>query len=101
MSINRHEVTWYEVNVDVYESDRPKSFEAYCDGDMDSDNLTGDIVIKLPELPPGARVSVKYPCCPECGDVRADNLCSREVVGHATECECGFDWVNWENDHFS
>lgn len=106
MSIDRQEVMRSEVKVDIYEDDRPKFFEAYCEGDMDSDTHREDIVINLAELPPGAKVSVEYPCCPDCGQARFDKFehlpgGRMKVIGHETTCDCGFDWVNWEDEQFS
>jgi hypothetical protein len=46
-----------EVVADCYGGDSceqvTKTFETYCEGDMDSDTHTEDIVIKLSDLPPG------------------------------------------------
>lgn len=100
------EVMRSEVKVDIYTDERPKTFESYCDGDMGSSTHSEDIVIKLVELPPGAKVSVEFPCCPDCGQVRFDVFESRSdgivgVVGHENVCDCGFNWLDWEDERFT
>ena len=99
-----------EVVADCYGGDScdqvTKTFETYCEGDMDSDTHTEDIVIKLSDLPPGAIIKAEYPCCPECGDPRSDECETNEhgtmsIVGHGTVCECGFDWQEWVLSRYS
>lgn len=100
------EVMQSRVKVDIYAKARRKTFESYYEGDMGSDTHSEDIVIKLAELPPSAKVSVKYPCCPDCGEVRADTFeipsdGFMRVVGHENVCSCGFNWLDWEDEQFS
>ncbi len=95
-----------EVKADCYSGpgcDQVRNqFEMYCDGDMDSDTGTTDIVIKCAELPPGAVVTIDYPVCPTCGIAREDKLDGQnKIVGHAPKCDCGFDWDKWVLDTYS
>ena len=80
-------------------------FETYCEGDMDSDTHSEDIILKVSELPAGTIIKVEYPSCPECLQVRADliewNNGSGRVVGHASKCDCGFDWDDWVLNTYS
>lgn len=99
-----------EVKADCYSGENcdevRKYFEMYCSGDMDSDRSTDDITIALKDLPPGAKVTVEYPCCPDCGQERFDNLVfagggCMEIRGHESECDCGFDWEQWVLERYS
>jgi len=99
-----HQVMRAEVKADCYSGKNlnqvKKQFEIYCDGDMDSDTTTEDIVIKLSDLPPGAKISVEYPCCPNCSLPREDKFKqlaggSLKIVGHKAKCQCGFNWNEW------
>jgi hypothetical protein len=105
-----HQVMHAEVKADCYSSKNfdqiKKHFEIYCDGDMDSDTSTDDIVIKLSDLPPGARISVTYPCCPECSLPREDKFKqigggALKIVGHKPKCQCGFNWTEWVLNKYS
>lgn len=99
-----------EVKVDCYAGDtcdqQRKYFNIYCAGDMqDDDSSEKKLTIKLSELPPGARVLVQYPVCPECGTTREDKFRhsgggSMKIIGHSEKCHCGFDWHQWvENEY--
>lgn len=107
--MQRHTIMRAEVKVDCYGGDSCDQltpyFDMYCEGDMDSDNVTDDIVIKLSELPPGATVEVKYPCCPECGLPREEKFEFLDgrytIAGFKEACSCGFDWLEWTLDRYS
>ena len=110
MEYTEHEMMRAEVKADCYGGDTcdqvTKQFEIYCEGDMDSETTDEDIVISLSDLPPGARVLVAYPCCPECGVPREDDFETMEggamkIVGHKSKCECGFDWDEWVLHQYS
>lgn len=93
-----HEVMRTEVIADCYGGDT-------CD-QMDSDTHREDITIRLADLPAGAVVSVSYPCCPECGSPREDEMESlgggrMKIIGHKVGCHCGFDWNNWIAEQYS
>lgn len=99
-----------EVKVDCYSGDnfdqQHKYFDMYCDGDMEGGPAISDqIIIDLASLPAGARLSVEYPCCPECGEARGDSMQFKdgvwEIIGHHDKCGCGFDWVKWAQDEYS
>lgn len=108
--LHMHNVMHAEVKADVYGGENldqvTKHFEIFCDGDMDSDSNERDIVIKLADLPPGAKISVEYPCCPECGSAREDEFerlqgASLRIIGHKSKCGCGFDWEEWVQNEYS
>lgn len=70
--------------------------------------LKMDLVAR--RFPPGTRVLLEYPCCPECGE-SADAQTPLEPINgawdvpeHVTEwpdCSCGFSWSNWATGQYS
>ncbi|SEG20891.1 hypothetical protein [Marinobacterium lutimaris] len=84
-----------EMRPDLYAGEnadqmRPQ-WRTYCEGDMDGDFL--DILtLDAKRFPPGTKVLVLEPCCPECGQVVE---CCR------TDDECDFDWDEWVLDQYS
>lgn len=99
-----------EVKPDCYSGEThdqiENRFDTYCLGDKESDTHKGDLTIRLAELPPGARVIIKYPCCSTCGIPREQ---TREfiynkwvITGFVEECShCGFDWNEWVLNEYS
>ncbi len=91
-----------EVEADIYGPDEGnvrKFFATHCKDEMDNSIHTDNIIISLGNLPPGARILIDYPCCPDCGVARNDTLMQlaggrMEIVGHDSLCDCGFDWDN-------
>jgi len=63
-------------------------WDAYAEGDKESEHSDADIILKPKLFPPGTIVSVKIPCCPKCGV-------------NAEICECGFDWKDWAQNKYS
>lgn len=94
MSDDYREIMQAEIKPDIYTDDgipEPR-WEAYAEGDMDSDTFKDPIVLECTQFPAGTRVVVYVPCCPECGqDVE---MCSSD------EC-CDFDWVEWVENKYS
>jgi hypothetical protein len=92
-----------EVKANVYAGENldeiENYFQTFCEGDKESEDHTEDLIIKCDELPPGALITVKYPCCPECGIPREDEFemsnGRMKIIGHSDKCDCGFDWVEW------
>lgn len=60
----------------------------YADGDMDSDTSRGPIALDPKAFPPGTKVTVEIPVCPECD-------C------HPENCQCGFDWKQWAEEQYA
>lgn len=65
----------------------------------DGETLKLEIPAKM--MPPGSRVTIEVPCCPECGDpadMRGD-----DGNGHTVwpKCSCGFSWRGWVEDNFA
>ena len=99
-----------KVMADVYSGENCDEvttyFNTYCSGDMSDDNHKDDIIITLKDLPPGTKITVEYPCCPDCGVIRDDKMEFLpggiwKIVGHEDTCDCGFDWNNWVQNEFS
>lgn len=44
-------------------------------------------------FPPGTRVLIQVPTCPECG-------LDAEYAANG-KCECGFDWDAWRDDRYA
>ncbi|MBN3004491.1 hypothetical protein JW897_12170 [Chromobacterium alkanivorans] len=104
--MNHRTVLRAEVVADIYAGpncDQVKNlFRAHADGDMDESIDSADIVLKCKELPPGTIIEVRYPACPACGLARLDTLdASKKIIGHASKCECSFDWDKWAQDKYS
>jgi len=84
-----------EMNPDVYAGDncdqiRPRWW-SYADGDMDGDFIN-TLEFNCKDFPPGTRVILSLPCCPQCG--QDSEMCS-EYEG------CDFDWKNWTDEEYS
>ncbi|MBW5800081.1 hypothetical protein [Halomonas elongata] len=96
--IEYQNVMWAEMKPDVYAGEnldehRP-GWECYTDGDMGEE--TGLDTIELPAMrfPPGTKITVEVPCCPECG-------LSADYDREGDCCECGFDWKAWAEEQYS
>jgi hypothetical protein len=98
-----HAIMTAEVKVDCYAGkdcdQQRKFFSVCCDGEEEDSLNDKKLVINLADLPPGALITVNYPCCPDCGLPREDKMRNRrgayKIIGHAAKCSCGFDWLNW------
>lgn len=77
-------------------------WDAYADGDMDSDDSLRTLNLNARTFPPGTRVVISEPVCPNCGEGR-DVIFPRPKRGSlfAPKCDCGFDWGAWTRDQFS
>lgn len=105
-----HAVMTAEMHPDMYAGDncdqvRPR-WEGYCDGDKEGGEFDGPIILDPTYFPPGTKVTVEVPICPECGEP-ADVSWSlgeggtQSPGGHVENCECGFDWRVWTENEFS
>lgn len=100
MSIKYREIMRAEQSPDVYDGPNCDQHRARwvgsAEGDMDGDGEISDtIALSAATFPPGTRVAISVPLCPDCGE-------SADVANDQTEkCECGFDWKAWANDRYS
>ena len=106
-----HQIMTAEVKLDCYAGEtcdqKRKFFNIFCDGDMqDDDTSEKQIIIKLADLPAGAKISVEYPVCPKCGMPREDKFKfgkggTMRTIGHNATCECSFNWTEWEDNEYA
>lgn len=87
---------WAEVKVDIYAGeccqDHKPYIEAFVDGDRESDSLP-QLLIDAKRWPPGTKIKIEVPCCPECG-------LDAEFKNESGNCECGFNWVEWVEEQY-
>ena len=86
------EIMWAELKVDVYDGpscdQHRKYWNARCDGDMGDESTPDPILLDVQFFPPGTKVTVLVPVCPECGMDSGD-------------CGCGYDWKAWVEQQYS
>ena len=77
-------------------------WDAYADGDMESDDGLKVLRLAARTFPPGTRVVISEPCCPNCGEVRsAIYPPPKRGPLFPPKCDCGFDWEAWTVDRYS
>ena len=91
--MERIEIMWAELRVDCYDGpnfdEHRKHWNVVSEGDMGDDDLDEPtLILDLNHFPPGTRVVVSVPECPECN-----------IAPEA--CDCGFDWKNWVEEQYS
>jgi len=100
---------WAELELDVYcgkgcDESEPR-WHTFAEGDMDSDTSTDPIKLDATYFPPGTKVSVSIPECPDCQLPRMTFASHKEdgsvTISHEEKCDCGFDWVAWEQNEYS
>lgn len=84
---------WAEMSPDVYDGETCDQirarWDAYADGDMDSD-YTDVLKFDSKSFPPGTKIIVTEPECPNCQTIK--ELC---------EDDCTFDWDLWVREKYS
>jgi hypothetical protein len=83
---------WGEVKADVYDDHKPY-IEMSCEGDMGS-TREDDVNIDSKRWPPGTKILIETPCCPECET-------DAELADDNGKCECGLDWKIWAEEQYS
>lgn len=90
--LKMQEVAWSERTAYCYGGETCDQIEprwdGYWDGDKEGEENSDDIVLDPKTFPPGTRVTVSFPTCPECSEIQET-------------CECGFDWDKWVLDTYS
>lgn len=66
---------WATMKPDVYGGPKcdqivPR-WHVYAEGDKDSDYIRGALKLDGRTFPPGTKVTIQEPVCPDCGDVRS------------------------------
>lgn len=76
-----------------------------AEGDKDGDTSLGDtLALASRNFPPGTKVTVSEPQCPQCGEVPADFGDLPDGKGGWLihwRCGCDFDWNAWAEEQFS
>ncbi len=100
---------WAEMKPDVYAGPRcdkvRPQWEIHADGDMGGADTERALKLAARTFPPGTKITISEPCCPECGELRepvslmVDPL--RKGPLYAGPCRCGFDWDRWTLDEYS
>lgn len=75
-----------------------------AEGDKEGDGPIGETIdLAAKTFPPGTRVIVLEPVCPECGEVPASKRLpiDPEIKIDGWECGCDFDWKEWAEEQFS
>ena len=107
MKITYKEIMSAEMHPDVYGGPKCDQIEPLwwgsADGDKDGPGPIGepphgDISLRSNTFPPGTRIRVEFPECPECGEP-APPICDWGNGGY--KCNCGFDWKEWTEVEYS
>jgi len=100
------ETMWAEMKPNCYGGEAcdkiVPQWDAYADGDMDSDDGLTVLRLSARTFPPGTKVVISEPCCPDCGETR-EPIYPTPKRGplYAGKCQCGFDWDNWTLEQYS
>lgn len=65
-------------------------WKSYFEGDKEGDHSKDDLVFDPSLYPPGTKIIIKEPVCPECQDIK--EFCSDD---------CKFDWKEWTLNKYS
>jgi hypothetical protein len=96
---------WAEMKPDMYGGEtcdqiRPR-WRCYALGDKDSD-YTAILTLDARTFPPGTKVIISEPVCPQCDEVRSPQY---PIPDHGAifegPCRCGFDWDGWVAGEYS
>lgn len=91
---------WAELKPDCYGGKNcdeivPR-WHTYADGDKDASDQHEPLELDPRIFPPGTKVTVEEPHCPNCGQGRF--ICHPQPKSgplFEPKCECGFDWEAW------
>lgn len=94
--IEYREIMWAEMKPDIYGGDscdqHVAAWECHAEGDMDAEHGLKEIGLSAATFPPGTKIAISVPCCPDCG-LNAD-------FAQKGKCECGFDWKAWTEERY-
>lgn len=101
--------TWFTMEPDMYggkECDElvPR-WRCYAEGDKDSDHQHEPLSLDPRLYPPGTKITIVEPVCPDCGELRGVNFPKPDkpdaLPAFDAKCDCGFDWEEWTANEFS
>lgn len=110
--IERREVMWAEMKPYVYGGDSCEEHEpqwdSYAAGDKDGDCSTDPLTLDPILFPPGTKVVVSEPVCPQChcpphetGAIEKTTDDGEKFLTKHWQCECDFDWFEWASGEYS
>lgn len=86
------EIMWGEVKADCYGGESCEEishyWNVYCADDKQDDSSKEPIVLDPKLFPPGTKITVTMPDCPDCDMI-------------VELCDCGFDWKEWVLNKYS
>lgn len=101
-----HATMWFEQSPDCYGGKTcdqivPR-WHCYADGDKDSDYQYEPLRLDARSFPPGTKITVTEPTCPDCGETRSLKFpAPKRGSLFMDKCSCGFDWNGWTLDQYS
>ncbi len=106
MKIKTRETMWAEMKPDCYGGKSCDQivphWNIYADGDKQDDYMRAPIRLAARMFPPGTRVVVHEPLCPQCDEPRLMKYPTPQRGSlYADKCDCGFDWVAWTLGEYS
>ena len=95
---------WGDMEPDTYAGDDcdgiVPSWTVCGEGDKDGpEPIGGTVILAASTFPPGTRVVVSVPECPDCGETA--DMALDHKAGIMGPCSCGFDWENWTREVYS
>lgn len=105
-SVKHEETMWAEMKPDVYGGktcDRVvPGWSIYADGDRVGEDNVPDLGLRARHFPPGTKVVVSEPVCPNCTERRSPKFpIPKHGPLYGGPCDCGFDWDAWVLDQYS
>ena len=97
------ETMWAELKPDIYSGencDEVKNFwSTYASGDKESEESVEEIQMLAQFFPPGTKIVVSEPVCPECKENRHFN--NSNMDSFVDVCDCGFNWKEWTEGEYA
>lgn len=101
----KHKVTMWANQVpdcyggNTYDKVIPR-WHCFAFGDKDSDYQYGPLELDAKCFPPGTKITIEEPTCPQCGELRFP-IFPQTGPTYEAKCKCGFDWEAWVIAEFS
>ena len=85
---------WAEMFPDVYGGpfcdEHEGRWNIFADGDKDDEFTHDDLVLDPKTFPPGTKIVISVPVCPECHD----------TMEMHNDSICNFDWKKWTEETY-
>lgn len=108
------ETMWAEMKPNTYSGDSCEEHKpgwyAFAAGDRESEEGLETLDLHAATFPPGTKVVVMEPVCPNCGEVPGRSIEPVEITGKESgdkfkeftwSCGCDFNWREWANREYS